>query len=75
MRLLVHLVNYDPATSLTNIPIKLRFADRPPKSARAYSPDHAGSRRLALKLEWDHCTCVLPELKVYAVVAINLAGP
>jgi hypothetical protein len=74
-RVLVHLVNYDPATSLENIPIKLRLVGPAPKSARAYSPDHAGSRRLTMKKEWDLCTCVLPELKVYAVVVINLAGP
>jgi hypothetical protein len=74
-RILVHLVNYDPATSLTNIPIKLRLADPAPKSAHAYSPDHAGSRRLALKKEWDLCTCVLPELQVYAVVVIKVAEP
>jgi hypothetical protein len=74
-RILVHLVNYDPAVSLKNIPIKLRLADPVPKFAHTYSPDHAGSRRLALKKEWDLSTCVLPELKVYAVVVINLAGP
>jgi len=74
-RILVHLVNYDPVASLKNIPIKLRLADPVSKSAHAYSPDHAGSRRLAMMKEWGLCTCVLPELKVYAVVVINLARP
>jgi len=70
-RVLVHLVNYDPAASLKDIPIKLRLAGPAPKSARAYSPDHAGSRYLALKHEGNVYSCVLPELKVYALIVIK----
>ena len=70
-RVLVHLVNYDAAVTLKDIPIKLRLAAPSPKSARALSPERSGSRRLALKREGDFCTCVLPELKVYAVVVIK----
>jgi hypothetical protein len=73
-RVLVHLVNYDPAVTLKNIPIRLRLAGPTPKSARMYSPDRPENRRLALKQDWDLCSCVLPELKVYAVVVINVAG-
>ena len=73
-RVLVHLVNYDSKVSLKDIAIKLRLGGRSPKSARVFSPEHPGSRRIALKHEWDLCTCVLPELKVYAVVVIDVAG-
>jgi len=71
-RVLVHLVNYDPATPLKDIPIKLRLASPTAKTVRAYSPDRAGRRRLALKRDLDLCTCVLPELKVYAVLVVNV---
>jgi hypothetical protein len=73
-RVLIHLVNYDPASSLKNIPIKLRLAGPTPGSARMYSPEHPAGRRLALKTEWDLCVCVLPELKVYTVVVVNVGG-
>ena len=72
-RVLVHLVYYDPAALLQNIPIKLRLTGHSLKSARVYSPDHAGSRGLVLQNELDLCTCVLPELKVYGVVVVNVA--
>jgi hypothetical protein len=72
-RVLVHLVNYEPATTLKDIPIKLRLPGPRPKSARTLSPGHSGSRRLALEQEGDLCTCVLPELKVYAVVVVAAA--
>jgi hypothetical protein len=71
IRVLVHLVNYDPATTLTNIPIKLRLAGAGSNSARVLSPERTGSRRLALKKEGNAYSCVLPELKVYAVIVIN----
>jgi hypothetical protein len=71
---LVHVVNYDPAALLKDIPIKLRLAGSAPKSARVFAPESPGSRHLALKKEWDLCSFVLPELKVYAVVVINVAG-
>ena len=70
-RVLVHLVNYDPAAALKNIPLKLRLAGPAPKSARLLSPERAGTRRLALKNEGDLYGCVLPELKVYAVLVLN----
>jgi len=70
-RVLVHLVNYEPATTHKDIPIRLRLAGPAPKSARTLSPERSGSRRLALKQQGDFCTCVLPELKVYAVVVIK----
>ena len=59
---------------LKDIPIKLRLAGTGPSSARVLSPERPGSRHLALKKEWDLCSYVLPELKVYAVVVINVAG-
>jgi hypothetical protein len=73
-RVLVHLVNYDPAATLTNIPIKLRLKGSGPKSARLYSPDRAGSRSLPLNKTGDFWACTLPELKVYAVIVIKGAS-
>jgi len=70
-RVLVHLVNYDSAAALKDIPIKLHLAGPAPKSARLLSPERAGTRRLALKKEGDLYGCVLPELKVYAVLVLN----
>ena len=37
-RVLVHVVNYDPAALLKDIPIKLRLAGSAPKSARVFAP-------------------------------------
>jgi hypothetical protein len=51
--------------------INLWLARPEPVSARAFSPEHTGSRRLALKNEGNAYSCVLPELKVYAVVVIK----
>jgi hypothetical protein len=70
-RVLVHLVNYAPKTTLKDLPVRLRLAVPGPKSAYALSPEHGGKRRLALTREGDSCTCVLPELKVYGVVVLN----
>jgi hypothetical protein len=70
-RVLVHLVNYEPTVALKDIPIRLRLAGPSPTSARALSPEHSGGRRLVLKQEGDFYVCVLPELRVYAVVVIK----
>ena len=74
-RILIHLVNYDPAAPLKDIPIKLRLAGRAPGSAHAYSPEHPSRRRLALTRDWDLCACVLPELKVYPSWSLTWPGP
>jgi hypothetical protein len=71
LRVLVHLVNYDPAAALTNIPIKLRLAGAGSNSARVLSPERTGSHLLALKNEGNVYSCLLPGMKVYAVVVIN----
>ena len=70
-RVLVHLVNYDPATTLKNIPLKLRLACGTANSARLLSPERAHPRRLPLKREGNLSACVLPELNVYAVLVLN----
>jgi len=70
-RLLVHLVNYAPATTLTNIPIKLRLKGSRPKSARLYSPDFARSRNLPVSQEGESWACTLPELRIYAVLVVS----
>ena len=70
-RVLVHLVNYDPAATLKDIPVKLRLQSPGPKSARLLSPAPATNRSLRATREGNLWTCVLPELKVYAVIVIN----
>jgi len=51
--------------------INLWLARPEPASARELSPERPGSRRLALKHEGNAYSCVLPKLKVNAVMVIN----
>jgi hypothetical protein len=70
-RVLVHLVNYDPAVMLKGIPVKLRLQSPGPRSARLLSPAPATNRSLRASNEGGLWTCTLPELKVYAVLVIK----
>ncbi len=70
-RVLVHLVNYEPKTTLKKIPITLRLKGAGPKSARLFSPDFSNSRTLSATQQGDLWTCTLPELNVYAVLVIK----
>ena len=70
-RVLVHLVNYDPAVTLRDIPLKLRLQSPGPKSARLLSPSPATNRTLRASNEGNLWSCTLPDLKVYAVLVIK----
>jgi len=70
-RVLVHLVNYAPGTTLKNIPVTLRLKGAGPKSARLFSPDFSDSRALPATQQGDLWACTLPELNVYAVLVIK----
>jgi hypothetical protein len=70
-RVLVHLVNYDPAAALKGLPIRLRLKTPGPKSARILSPDRAGSSSLPAENQGGLWACTLPELKTYAVIVIK----
>jgi len=70
-RVLVHLVNYAPGTPLKNIPVTLRLHGAGPKSARVFSPDLRDNLAVPATQQGDLWTCTLPELDVYAVLAIK----
>jgi hypothetical protein len=70
-RVLVHLVNYDPATTLKGVPVKLQLKTPGPKSAFVFSPDCPGSSRLPVERNGSFWACTVPELKTYAVLIVK----
>jgi hypothetical protein len=70
-RVLVHLVNYHPAVTLKDIPVKLRLKGPASKSARLLSPAPAINHSLRGSQQGNSWTCTLPELETYTVIVVN----
>lgn len=73
-RVLVHLVNYAPASTLKDVRVQVRLKSGGPRTARMASPDLARDLSLPGAMDGDFWSCSLPELKVYAVIVIKGAS-
>jgi hypothetical protein len=73
-RVLVHLVNYAPASTIKDLPVRVRLKRAGPRSARLVSPDRPSDLALPLTQEGEFWSCRLPELKTYAVLVLKGAS-
>ena len=69
--MIVHLVNYNTADVIQQVPIDLRAASGHPTTARLLSPDPAGPLQLPVRREIGRLRVTVPRLAIYAALVFD----
>jgi len=65
------LVNYHPAVTLKDIPVKLGLKAQPPSRHAFFSRPRHQPPSLRGSQQGNSWTCTLPELETYTVIVVN----